>query len=93
MNISLTEELEQFVHAKVESGKYLSASEVVRAGLRLLHERDQLHQQKLDALRKDVQQGLEQAERGESIRLDNALADDIKASGRKRQQKRKAKKS
>lgn len=41
MNVSLTPELEQFVQAKVESGRYSSASEVVREALRLLddHER------------------------------------------------------
>ena len=36
MNVSLTPELEKFVAAKVESGRYTSASEVVREALRLL---------------------------------------------------------
>ncbi len=36
MNVSLTPELEQFVQAKVESGRYNSAREVVRGALRLL---------------------------------------------------------
>src|ERR1035438_5272005 len=35
MNVSLTPELEEFVSTKVESGRYNSASEVVRAALRL----------------------------------------------------------
>jgi putative addiction module CopG family antidote len=34
MNVSLTPELEKFVSAKVESGRYNSASEVVREALR-----------------------------------------------------------
>ncbi len=42
MNIHLTPELEQFVHAKVQSGRYDSASEVVREALRLMAERDEL---------------------------------------------------
>ena len=42
MNISLTRELEEFVAKKVESGLYQTASEVVREGLRLLRERDDL---------------------------------------------------
>lgn len=33
MNISLTPELEKFVNAKVKSGRYNSASEVVREAL------------------------------------------------------------
>lgn len=38
MNISLTPELEKFVAKEVESGLYLTASEVIRAGLRRLKE-------------------------------------------------------
>ncbi len=41
MNVSLTPELEKFVSAKVEAGRYNSASEVVREALRLLEEYDQ----------------------------------------------------
>jgi antitoxin ParD1/3/4 len=41
MNVSLTSELERFVNAKVESGRYNSASEVIREALRLLEEHDQ----------------------------------------------------
>ncbi len=40
MNVSLTPELEQFVQAKVENGRYNSASEVVREALRLLEEHE-----------------------------------------------------
>jgi antitoxin ParD1/3/4 len=40
MNVSLTPELEKFVSGKVESGRYNSASEVVREALRLLEEHD-----------------------------------------------------
>jgi antitoxin ParD1/3/4 len=41
MNVSLTPELERYVSAKVEAGRYSSASEVVREALRLLEEQDQ----------------------------------------------------
>jgi antitoxin ParD1/3/4 len=40
MNVSLTPELEKFVQEKVESGRYTSASEVVREGLRLMEKRE-----------------------------------------------------
>jgi antitoxin ParD1/3/4 len=40
MNVSLTPELDEFVAGKVESGRYTSASEVVREALRLLEEHD-----------------------------------------------------
>ena len=40
MNVSLTPKLEKFVTKKVQSGRYQTASEVVREGLRLLEEHD-----------------------------------------------------
>jgi antitoxin ParD1/3/4 len=42
MNVSLTPELEKFVDGKVESGLYNNASEVIREGLRLLKEHDEI---------------------------------------------------
>jgi antitoxin ParD1/3/4 len=64
MNVSLTKELEQLVAARVKTGRYLSASEVIREALRLLEERDQLHQLRLAELRRDVKKGLDQLDRG-----------------------------
>jgi antitoxin ParD1/3/4 len=64
MNVSLTPELEKFVTNKVESGLYQTASEVIREGLRLLRERDELHQKKLEELRKEIAIGIDQADRG-----------------------------
>jgi len=40
MNVSLSSELERFVRENVSSGRYRSASEVVRDALRLLQEND-----------------------------------------------------
>ena len=70
MNVSLTPELERLVHQKVESGRYLSASEVVREALRLLEEHDQLRALKLEELRAEIRVGIEQADRGETAPLD-----------------------
>jgi antitoxin ParD1/3/4 len=65
MNVSLTPELEQLVQDKVKSGLYLSESEVVREALRLLEQRDRMSAVKLDKLRKEIQLGIDQADRGE----------------------------
>jgi antitoxin ParD1/3/4 len=70
MNVSLTPELEQLIHKKVESGLYLSASEVVREALRLLEERDKLQAMKFDEVRKAIQVGVEHADRGDVAPLD-----------------------
>jgi antitoxin ParD1/3/4 len=67
MNVSLTPELEQLIHKKVQTGLYLSASEVVREALRLLEERDGLHAMKLAELRKEIRVALDQADRGELL--------------------------
>lgn len=40
LTVSLTPELSAFIHAQVASGRYHTASEVVRAGLRLLTRSD-----------------------------------------------------
>jgi antitoxin ParD1/3/4 len=55
------------IHKKVESGLYLSASEVVREALRLLEERDRLNAMKFEELRKEIQIGIDQADRGELV--------------------------
>ena len=47
MNVSLTPELEKFVTAKVNAGRYNSASEVVREALRLLEENDRVRAHQL----------------------------------------------
>lgn len=67
MNISLTPELEQLVDDKVRSGRYASASEVIREGLRLLEEQDQLKKQHLADVRQKIERGLEQLDKGLGI--------------------------
>ncbi len=59
MNISLTPHLEEMTRAKIASGSYNSASEVVREALRLLEEEDQLRSLKMQRLREDIREGLE----------------------------------
>ncbi len=59
MNVNLTPQLEEMVRAKVASGLYTSASEVVREALRLMDEQDRQRAAKLEQLRKDVREGLD----------------------------------
>ena len=67
MNISLTPELERLVDEKVKSGRYASASEVIREGLRLLEEQDDMKQRRLAEVRQKIDRGIEQLERGLGI--------------------------
>ena len=84
MNISLTKELEVYVSRKVESGLYHSASEVIRDGLRLMKERDELHQSRLAELREEIAIGVDQADRGQLRPFDEETTARVKANGRKR---------
>jgi antitoxin ParD1/3/4 len=56
-NVNLTAELESFVLAKVESGRYENASEVVRAALRTLEREEREHEARLAALRTAIDEG------------------------------------
>ena len=67
MNVSLTPELEKFVSTKVESGRYNSASEVVREALRLLEEHDQARAVQLADLNHELGRRLASLDRGETV--------------------------
>jgi len=56
-NVNLTDELDRFVLAKVESGRYESASEVVRAALRTLEREERQYEIKLAALKTAIDEG------------------------------------
>lgn len=88
MNVSLTPELEKLVTDEVRSGRYKSASEVVREGLRLIR----LREAKLKTLRSEIAKGVESLNRGKGIEYDSvqALFDDVKSAatdGNKKQKR------
>ena len=56
-NVNLTGELDRFVAKKVKSGRYENASEVVRAGLRILEREERQYEAKLAALRAAIDEG------------------------------------
>ena len=67
MNVSLTPELEKFVSAKVGSGRYNSASEVVREALRLLEEHDAARAAQLAEFNQELGRRLASLDRGETV--------------------------
>ncbi|MDZ4797068.1 MAG: type II toxin-antitoxin system ParD family antitoxin [Bryobacteraceae bacterium] len=76
----MTPELEQLVQNKVQSGRYNSASEVVREALRLMEQRDELRTIQLQELRKRMEKGLAQADRGERVDGEVSCRDFLKTS-------------
>lgn len=84
MHVSLTPELESRIKAKVETGLYNNASEVIREALRFMdiHE-DWIHEIKLTRLREQLKVGVDQLDRAEGVAIPSkvaldALFDDIK---------------
>jgi antitoxin ParD1/3/4 len=65
MNVSLTEELANFVKAKVSAGRYASSSEVVREALRLMEKVERQEAEKLHFLRQAWKEGIDSGDAGE----------------------------
>jgi antitoxin ParD1/3/4 len=86
MNVSLTPQLEKLVREKVASGKYNSASEVMREALHLLEEQEELHRTKLEALKRDTMVGVVDLEAGrhKTYASGRDVFHDIKNRGRRR---------
>jgi len=92
MNVHLGSTLDHFVAELLESGLYQSQSEVVREGLRLLKEREDLRRLQLEELRREVRIGIEQADRGEVRPLDDTTFARIRERGQKKLEARRSKK-
>ncbi|WP_035988163.1 type II toxin-antitoxin system ParD family antitoxin [Leptolyngbya sp. KIOST-1] len=73
MEIALTPEVEQYIQAKVSSGQYASAREVFLTGIKLLQDIEQTYQGRYQALRDEVNIGIEAADRGEVVDAENVF--------------------
>ena len=70
-NVHLTEHFDQFIDAKLESGRFSNASEMVREGLRLLEQREREDAARIEWLRSAVKEGFDAMDRGEYIPLNS----------------------
>jgi antitoxin ParD1/3/4 len=68
-NVNLTEHFDQFIAEEIDAGRYRNASEVMRAGLRLLEQRMQEEQEKLALLRTLASEGFQQLDQGQGIEI------------------------
>jgi antitoxin ParD1/3/4 len=83
MNVSLTRELDKFVAGKVATGRYTSASEVVREALRLLEEQDKTREVRLREFNRELKRRLESLDRGEFV-----TAEEVREHFRKKSEQR-----
>jgi antitoxin ParD1/3/4 len=73
LNVSLTPELDRFVQQRVATGRYQTASEVVREGLRLLEHQERDREMAFAALKTKLKRGSDQADQGKFVDPDETL--------------------
>ncbi|GLS19062.1 addiction module antitoxin [Labrys miyagiensis] len=66
-SFTLGEHFEHFIDAQLEEGRFNNASEIVRAGLRLLEEQTQLHQLRVSDIKRSIE---ESRSNGETVPAD-----------------------
>ena len=88
MNVNLGPVLDQFVSDLLKTGLYQSQSEVLREGLRLLKEREELKQLRLAELRKEIAIGSAEADRGEFVDGKEVFAEIRKRSAERKRAKK-----
>ncbi|OIO05904.1 MAG: hypothetical protein AUJ52_13025 [Elusimicrobia bacterium CG1_02_63_36] len=85
MNANLGPAFDKFVGKLLASGLYQSQSEIIREGLRLLKEREDMKSLRVQEFRKELSVGIEQADRGRFVDGEKAFQKIRKKSrGRKR---------
>jgi antitoxin ParD1/3/4 len=84
MTINLRPEIEGFLRAKVEAGQFSSVEEAANELLGLTKEEEELSDEDIAELRREVQRGIEQADRGEfsQFTVEDIIAQE-KAAARK----------
>jgi antitoxin ParD1/3/4 len=87
MNVSLTAELENFVQFEVTSGRYTSASEVVREALRLLEDHEKARAAQLEEFRSEMDRRLASLDRGEAMEGETVFAQIREKSEQRRRQR------
>jgi antitoxin ParD1/3/4 len=88
MNVNLGPVLDRFVNDLLKTGLYQSQSEVLREGLRLLKEREEVKKLRLSELRKEIAIGSTEADRGEFVDGEETFAEIRKRSAERKRAKK-----
>ena len=75
MNVNLGTVFDRFVADLLKTGHYQSQSEILREGLRLLKEREELKHLRIAELRKEIAIGTAEADRGEFVDGEEVFTD------------------
>ena len=84
MNVNLGSAFDQFVSDLLKTGHYQTQSEILREGLRLLKEREELKQLRFAELRKEIAIGSAEADRGEFVDGGETFAEIRKRSAKQK---------
>src|SRR5262245_43334331 len=84
-NINLTDRFDRFVEKQISAGRFRNASEVMRAGLRLLEQQSKEDEAKLTLLRSLAAEAFGQIDQGRGIKLEGRrqLAQFVAGIGRR----------
>src|SRR5215470_20299604 len=79
---SIGKHFEDMIDGLIKDGRYATGSEIIRAGLRLIEEREERRKAKLEALRVEIKKGIDS---GPAQEVDiSEMMKSIKARGRQR---------
>ncbi len=86
MNITITGELEELINEQLKSGAFDSPNQVIREGLRLLREQNQLREIRREELRREIQKGIDDVREGryKTYNSGEELAEDVIRRGEER---------
>ncbi len=88
MNVNLGTVFDQFAADLLKTGHYQSQSEILREGLRLLKEREELKQLRIAELHKEIAIGTAEADRGEFVDGGEVFSEIRKRSAKQKRTKK-----
>ena len=74
MSLNIPPEIERAILDRVQSGRYASSEDVLRASLEALTEREEREAEDAEELRREIQLGMDDFERGDSLSREEVLA-------------------